>query len=222
MGRYVVFAVLFTIITFVNKPGEVRPLGQHRSYMGARRPSWAFALRAWVDFAFAQLFAALQDLYWHNQNLKNIILQKPQAWTTNMFSQTFYDIGELPDGYDWLHDVLIGSIYNTNVPYGDDGDPFENHTKVLGTNFLLGGIRLRQIRTRLAPCLGPPGMNVTECIPKYDDDLCDDMPFGPINGTDGVGEFRWSNMDEPVAGLYSSLFGMTYTKDGYVPNVGGA
>jgi hypothetical protein len=158
----------------------------------------------------------LQDLYWHNQNLKNVVLEKPGKWTTNMFRLAFGDISEIPDCYDWLQDTLIGSIYHTNIPTFE-ADPYQNYTKVLGANFLLGGIRLRQIRMRLAPCVGPPGMNVTECIPKYDDDLTDDVPFGPINEADGMGVFRWVDLSEPVSGLYSSLFSATYTKDGYRP-----
>ena len=154
-----------------------------------------------------------QDLYWHNQALKNVILGKPLKWTTNMFRTGFYDIGEMPDCYDWMQDSLIGSIYQTDIPVAG-GDPHENHTKVLGTSFLLGGIRLRQIRMRLAPCTGPPGMNVTMCIPKYDADLADVMPFGPMNETDGDGVFRWTDTGEPVSGLYSSLFAMAYSKDG--------
>ena len=135
--RYIVFAASFTIITFVNRPGELT--------------------------------------YYLNANLKDLILDEEIEFSTYQFEMTFFDAIEMHEMWDWMQDVLMAVVYDTDVPgtYNPNG----NLTAFLGVNYLLGGMRFRQIRTRLAPCESPPGMNITECIPAYDAALADEFPY---------------------------------------------
>jgi hypothetical protein len=180
--RYILFASSFTIITFVNRPGELT--------------------------------------YYLNANLKDLILDEEIEFSTYQFEMTFYDAIEMHEVWDWLQDVLMAVVYDTSVP--GTYDPHGNVTAFLGVNFLLGGMRFRQLRTRLEPCEAPPGMNITECIPAYTESLVDKFPYGPT-GPDGMPMWKFEEHDGSMHGQYTSLMGIAYNKGGYMqifPNNG--
>ena len=56
---------------------------------------------------------------------------------------------------------MVPYVYDSNVVNGPE------HSAMFGNNFLLGGVRFRQIRVSEHDCPShPPGVNITRCLPQ--------------------------------------------------------
>ena len=117
-----------------------------------------------------------------------------------LFATSWTSVSELSQLWNFLEKDLTEMVYGHYFPGSDNGT-------ILGYNYILNSIQLRQIRVVSETCSGPswvyslvPGREVGQstvgqstliCYPEYQRDLEDITPFGISNDQ----YFTWANPD---------------------------
>ncbi len=100
-----------------------------------------------------------------------------------LMATTWTDVLELAELWNFLEVDFIQFVYKSYFPGGDN-------STIMGYNYILNGLSLRQIRVSPSVCSGPSWLNslvpgqtsLLFCYPKYTSENEDRKPFGFVGG----------------------------------------
>ena len=124
----------------------------------------------------------------------------------------YRDINSISDVWTWMEGSVVPTVYNTTVPNAFEGD-------MLGYNIVLGGIRMKQQKSRPVSCPAPPDAVIavaSVCFLEFDSDNLVTDPFGAVN------QYRFYQSSDDGKGFKFKYWGQIdwYPSDGYIVDFG--
>jgi uncharacterized coiled-coil protein SlyX len=124
----------------------------------------------------------------------------------------YRDITTISDIWSWMERTVVPGVYNTTVPNAFEGD-------MLGYNIVLGGVRMKQQKSRPVSCPAPPDAVISVasvCFLEFDPNNVVTDAFGAVN------QYRFYTSNQEGQGFSFSYWGQLgwYPSDGYIVDFG--
>jgi hypothetical protein len=177
-------------------------------------------------------------VYLQNRAIRSAVAEQEFWKNASHIRKDLYDVDAISDFWNWMTpfaNVVLGSNTAGGM-FPDQPGFFYRYFRILGL------MRLRQIRvqkvlthfpnkctflTATELCSWPsPGQNscevpkkleeyITDCYAPFTTKVMDSSPFGPINPSSGLAEWKWYSANEMNEGSYTGRSWTVYPGSGY-------
>ncbi len=132
--------------------GKTMPLGAVLHILRERRKDTLY-LNCFGYLVFIVLYTVVVNMHHHvftsfaqNYGIRDVLLNEPFSEPHDL--RTYQDVGEMDEWWLWFEGPFVGKIWSAEHYNGDPRDNVTEIAMVLQESYVVGAVRLRQIRTQ--------------------------------------------------------------------------